>query len=79
MEERIESAILIVSFVQAVGMSIVGIDILSISATFCILGNTGVIIQDNFPLNKTGFNKLLVTHELTKIVHLSWNSQENIT
>lgn len=47
-------------------MSIVGIDISSTSATFCILGNTGVIAQDNFPLNKTGFNKLLTTPGINK-------------
>lgn len=49
-----------------VSMSIVGIDISSTSATFCILGNTGVIAQDNFPLNKTGFNKLLTTPGINK-------------
>lgn len=47
-------------------MSIVGIDISSTSATFCILGNTGVIAQDNFPLNKIGFNKLLATPGINK-------------
>ena len=47
-------------------MSIVGIDISSTSATFCVLGNTGVIAQDDFPLNKTGFNKLLATPGINK-------------
>ncbi|MGD6729796.1 MAG: IS110 family transposase [Pleomorphochaeta sp.] len=47
-------------------MSIVGIDISSTSATFCILGNTSVIAQDEFPLNKTGFNKLLSTPGINK-------------
>ena len=47
-------------------MSIVGIDISSTSATFCILGNTGVIAQNNFPLNKTGLYKLLTTPGINK-------------
>jgi transposase len=48
-------------------MSIVGIDIASKSATFCVLGNTGVISQeDHFDMSVEGFKFLLSSPHINK-------------
>lgn len=48
-------------------MSIVGIDIASKSATFCVLGNTGVVSQeDHFDMSVKGFNFLLSSPHINK-------------
>ena len=48
-------------------MSIVGIDIASKSATFCVLGNTGVVSQeDHFDMSVEGFKFLLSSPHINK-------------